>query len=520
MAYTTESFIKKANEVHNCKYDYSKTEYIKGNKEKIRIICPEHGEFWQRPGAHLVGCGCPECGKNSAREKVHEQCKGDFVKKAKKIHGDKYDYSKVNYVSYYDKVCIICPEHGEFWQTPDQHFRGCGCPECGRNQNPPLTNEEFIEKARQYIGEYDYSKVNYKNSTTPVEIVCKEHGSFFVRPGNIKVSKGCPKCVKEDDIKKRKEKFLLKAHEKYGDRYDYSKVIYNNWYAKVCIIDKLNGKEFNITPERFLLGKGLSEPVEEKWTYEVCMDLAKKYAFEEDFRRENNYAWNKAKKRGWIKEYTWLKKDLIDRKDRLIYVYEFSDGHAYVGLTQNLEKRDLQHRMPREGQRDSVIEHSVNSNVEVPQPKIIANNLSIDDAKNGERKWIKEYAANGWKMLNKVKGGQIGGRRLRKKHTKEELVEICKSYKNMEEVYNKNRYVYNEMMKMGVKRECFPNAKFRPNMAKPREYTEDFLLENIAKYNTLAEIKKNDKALYHWLYAHKRVGDFFRKDERGHNVKI
>ena len=85
----------------------------------------------------------------------------DFIKKAKKIHGDKYDYSKVIYEHGKKKVCIICPEHGEFWQSPHSHVTGkSGCPSCAGNRK--VTMDVFLEKAKKIHGDkYDYSKVLY-----------------------------------------------------------------------------------------------------------------------------------------------------------------------------------------------------------------------------------------------------------------------------------------------------------------------------------------------------------------------
>lgn len=121
---TLEYFIAKAREIHGNRYDYSKVVYI-NNKTKVCIICPEHGEFWQRPDKHLQGHGCTFC-FTSYRKTTEE-----FIKKAREVHGDRYDYSKVEYgKNNREPVCIICPKHGEFWQSPDKHFRGCGCPIC------------------------------------------------------------------------------------------------------------------------------------------------------------------------------------------------------------------------------------------------------------------------------------------------------------------------------------------------------------------------------------------------------
>ena len=119
-----EYFINKSNEIHKNRYDYSKVEYV-NNKTKVCIICPEHGEFWQRPDKHLAGHGCTFC--FSTYRKTTEE----FIKNAHEIHGDRYDYSKTVYgQNNREPVCIICPEHGEFWQKPDKHLAGHGCPKC------------------------------------------------------------------------------------------------------------------------------------------------------------------------------------------------------------------------------------------------------------------------------------------------------------------------------------------------------------------------------------------------------
>ena len=124
----TNTIIQRFIEKHGNKYDYSKVEYINAIT-KVIIICPEHGEFLQTPHAHLKGQGCPQCAKIS-RIKQKTSNTNNFIEKAKKIHGDKYDYSKVKYKLQNEKVTIICPEHGEFLQTPHNHLSGYGCPEC------------------------------------------------------------------------------------------------------------------------------------------------------------------------------------------------------------------------------------------------------------------------------------------------------------------------------------------------------------------------------------------------------
>lgn len=122
-----------------------------------------------------------------------------FLKRAKAIHGNKYDYSKVNWVNTKTKVEIVCPIHGSFYQKPYKHLEGQGCPDC--RKNAIVTQDMFIARAKSIHGEntYDYSRVQYKNMWTPIEIICPIHGSFFQMPAkHVKIGKyaaqGCPDC--------------------------------------------------------------------------------------------------------------------------------------------------------------------------------------------------------------------------------------------------------------------------------------------------------------------------------------
>jgi len=130
---TTEEFIQEARKVHGDKYDYSKVEY-KDARTNVTIICPEHGEFPQLPTHHLKGCGCKKC-KEDRLSLIFRKTAEKFIEDARKVHGDKYDYSKVEYINAKTPVTIICPEHGEFERTPDNHLHGShglglGCPNC------------------------------------------------------------------------------------------------------------------------------------------------------------------------------------------------------------------------------------------------------------------------------------------------------------------------------------------------------------------------------------------------------
>ena len=155
---TTEQFIGKAKQVHGDKYDYSKVEY-KNCSTNVCIICKKHGEFWQRPDKHLIGRGCPKCGIES-RSLIQRNSNEEFIEKAKQVHGNRYDYSKVECYGNKVKVCIICKKHGEFWQKPSNHLSGNGCPKCNSShlegemrQFLETNNIEFDEQARfEWLG--------------------------------------------------------------------------------------------------------------------------------------------------------------------------------------------------------------------------------------------------------------------------------------------------------------------------------------------------------------------------------
>ena len=190
---TIEQFILKANKIHNNKYDYSKTNYI-DSKTKVCIICSIHGEFNQDPSNHLRGCGCPNCSN------VYIPTTNEWIEKAKEIHCNKYIYNKVKYLNTYTKVTIVCPEHGNFKQTPANHLKGHGCPKCFLSNvgDKSSNTKEFINKAKSIHGnKYDYSKVNYILDNKKITIICKKHGEFLVTPNNhLNRESGCPRCKK------------------------------------------------------------------------------------------------------------------------------------------------------------------------------------------------------------------------------------------------------------------------------------------------------------------------------------
>lgn len=203
MKITTEDIINRFKKVHGNRYDYSQVEYTSA-KNKVSVICKIHGPFLVTPNNHENGNGCAKCvGKGFSKQEKYD----NFVKNARTIHGDKYDYSLFGTITSQNKLPIICPIHGIFHQLLRAHITNkSGCPECGNIKSAKsqlLSVDTFIEKAKKVHGNlYDYSKVEYTGAHRKVSIICNEHGSFEVTPANHWSNKvGCPNCAKKSKSK-------------------------------------------------------------------------------------------------------------------------------------------------------------------------------------------------------------------------------------------------------------------------------------------------------------------------------
>lgn len=189
---TKEQFINDSVKIHSKKYDYSLVEYL-GNGIKVKIICPIHGIFEIRPNDHLSKkVGCNKC--NNASISKSKNISKSIVERFNLIHHNKYDYSLMEYIGTDEKIKIICPIHGEFQQSPHHHLTGVGCQKCG-NVYKPTTEEFIKLSIKLHGNKYDYSKVKYINNQTKIDIVCSTHGTFQVRPNDhLNKKSGCPIC--------------------------------------------------------------------------------------------------------------------------------------------------------------------------------------------------------------------------------------------------------------------------------------------------------------------------------------
>lgn len=234
---TTDEFIVKSKRLFGVRYDYSKTIYVKKDVELI-ITCPEHGDFTITPVQHRWSTtGCLKCDIVNLRAVR----KTNALEKARGIHGDKYDYSRVVFTNTTDKVEIVCPEHGSFWQSLYDHSgKKTKCPTCAIDQGR-VTKDDFIERSKVIHGdEYDYSQVEFDRLESLVTIVCKKHGRFRQRANSHLQGNKCKKCFHEKS-RLTVDEFINNAKQVHGDKYDYSKVVYVGNKTPVEIICPKHG---------------------------------------------------------------------------------------------------------------------------------------------------------------------------------------------------------------------------------------------------------------------------------------
>ena len=286
---TTEEFIQKARDIYGDTYDYSRVDY-QGNKTKVCIICSEHGEWWVTPNNFLRGSRCPGC------YGTPKYSNDEFVEKAKKVHGNKYDYSRVNYDGLKNKVSIICPIHGAFSQSAGAHLQGSGCPACAGKIS--FDRELFIKRSLDtHTIKYDYSKVSVRKSTEKVCIICPKHGEFWQTASYHMHGGNCPKCV--GGVKLTRESFIEKANAVHKGKYDYSKVEYKNYSTKVCIVCPEHG-EFWQTPNNHLFGAGCPTCPQSNLEGEIRQFLIKNGIV---FEQERGFDWLRHKKKLFLDFY-------------------------------------------------------------------------------------------------------------------------------------------------------------------------------------------------------------------------
>lgn len=410
---TTEEFIYKAKAIHGDKYDYSKVEYKDANT-KVCIICPKHGEFWQRAFNHAHGIGCPKCGQ----EHVQSSITINTREKCYEIAQQYATFKEFRLQQY--SIYSAALKHGWLkdytWLSYSINVSGT------KKRRHYYTQEELILTIHKLYGEkYDCSEVHYVNMKTPIILNCCEkdeqgltHGTFQMRPDNlINLHQGCPKC---GIIKRTKSQslslteFINRANIIHNNKYDYSKVQYINSKTKIIITCALHG-DYEQKPFNHLSGKGCPycSGNAKKWNKDTCRQEALKYKYANDFRLHAPGALNVAKRNGWYVEYTWLKhlpakEDDYTQKTRCIYAYVFEDSHSvYVGLTNSPKRRDWEHRSGKS--KSPVYAAAQNQSCIIPPQIILEKEIPTEQSGEREKYWVDFYKEAGWLLLNRAKTG-------------------------------------------------------------------------------------------------------------------
>lgn len=569
---TTDKFIQKAKKVHGDRYDYSKAEYI-GYKDDICIICPEHGAFWQKAKNHLSGYGCSIC---SGRKKMRTI---DFVNRANLVHQNKYDYSKTVYKGNKEKICIICPEHGEFWQQASSHLKGIGCPQCGiiksSSKQKIWTKEKCYEAALKYtdLGTFskecqvayviahrngwiiDYTWLNRKklpNGYLTKELVMKEarkytsshdfmEGSrqaynaarrrgwikecvWFKKPRNAK-KWDYNTCYEEALKFTSKIEFRKNANTAYCVARNHGWLVEYKWLKNYdelynydeCFVEAQKYKYYsdfrtNSHPyymvarkrgwlkEFSWLIKEYSEPHNKKWNYDTCYEEAKKYATKGAFGKGASGAYDVARRNGWLSDYTWFPDfSASDAKVDSVYCYYFKEQNAvYVGRTLMYRQhiRDVEHN---NYETDTVYKFAHLNNCTIPQMRIIEEYLTIQQGREREDYWRKQFETEGRTILNKAAtGGRSSsiGALARGKWTFEKAYKIAKAFQTVNELCEEYGYLYKIAKAKGwlEKFDWFRGKEIR--VEKQTKWTEEVCRKEALKYNSRKDFRKYCKGAY------------------------
>jgi hypothetical protein len=243
-----ETFIKKANEVHSNKYDYSKSIYNKSN-EKIIIICNIHGEFYQTPSNHIQNHGCKKCAIDIRKQK-QTNTQEEFIKRVNERWPNLLDLSKTIYVNFKSKIIVKCKKCDTEYKTDATQLlcgSGYGCKIC--NGGGKHNKEIFIKKANEVHNyNYNYDLVEYKNAHTKIIIKCINNHLFEQTPNKHLMGQGCPKCKGRN---KTPSEFIELSREKFGNIFNYSKMEYKDMYSEIILICN-NNHTFVTTPTKHL----------------------------------------------------------------------------------------------------------------------------------------------------------------------------------------------------------------------------------------------------------------------------
>ena len=305
--------------------------------------------------------------------------KEDFLKRSREVHGEYYDYSKVEYVNARTKVCIICPEHGEFYQIPYLHLTGSGCYKCGRKvsaKKQSLTFEDAVRRIKEVHGDKD-TIVHFERCSAPICVNTQEYGEKWFSDLNT----------------------YLK----------WKRTPIVRWTDETC---EMVARKYK-TKMEFLKNDGGA------WSYAQKHGLLKKF--------------------DWFVKPPMKNRDEVSTVYS-VYVYKDDETHSlYVGLTKNMKQRHSQHKRKQDGKYDTVGEYFHSIGKRVPDPEILVSGLNSNEASYYEGYYKEYYEKEGWNVINKAPCGvntsSVGGTAV--KWTYDKCFEAAKNCTSVSDFQNK-----------------------------------------------------------------------------------
>lgn len=482
-SYTLEDAIEKAKSLENCKYyDFSLIKEWKGVKEKHIIKCTKHGDVFEQTFDSVFQGhnGCPSC----KSEYIHDRdclTTEEFIERARKIHGNKFDYSKVEYYNYTTKICIICPKHGEFWQVPYNHLSSKGCPKCHETTLETSIRVLLENNDIEYIYEKSVRDLTGKmEGTTPQRIdfflpkynLCIEcQGEQHFHPAKLN-SKMTDEMANELYLKTvSRDKFKYNSLNEFGfetiffTKFSLIKYDSEGWYSdKKCfydtdsVLEYIKTRDYDaIKREWYDKDKYILFPfkkiVKTIWNEETCYEEAKKYKTRTEFARKSQTAYGYACRNGWIESYDWF----IELHHKWTYDECFEIAKKCKTI------RDLEKLNP---------------------------NACKAARENG---WMKDY--NWFEEIHH-------------KWTYEECFEIAKKYKTRIDFYKKDYRAFDASLR-NKWLETFPWLQKRRTW---RDFTYEECLEESKKYKMKSQFKAANHSAFIASVENKWIDEFFPKN--------
>ena len=338
LSYTLEEALDKAKTLEWCKdYDFSSIKEWKGVKEYYTFRCKKHNEYFEQTFDQIFNAkynGCQSCKKERREENfVPFYTPLSFAERAKEVHGDFYGYDKVEYVKFNQKVCITCPIHGDFWQTPNNHLSGGGCPKCKKSVLETKVRVLLEENNIEYIHEKsvrDLTNEMIGDKPQRVDFYLPKHNLCIECQGEQHFTPVPFGNMSEDKAKKQFEKNVIFDEFKYNAliKHEYDIIYFfkfrnlnsdrGRWYEdKKCFYDEeslleyIKNKDYDAikrnwyNQEKYILYKN-NRKTKTVWNKESCYQEAKKYDTKTKFARCSQTAYKYARLNDWLKEYTWF----------------------------------------------------------------------------------------------------------------------------------------------------------------------------------------------------------------------